>query len=88
MALEISQCKDCRAKVVLLTKKVTYKQPVQKVIEIDFHPSPDGNVLINENAKTYQIVKPKELEKARRLKLVMHKQHYLTCAAKEKFRKK
>lgn len=89
MSDKVQHCK-CGMLFVFMTEKPTYKNPTPKLNPVCRNPSPDGNLLVNWDTLTYQVVSKSELEKVKRLPNPpkLHKSHFSDCPFKNEFRRK
>lgn len=89
MSDKVQSCKSCGASIIFMTQKSTYKNQNPKANPINRSPSLDGNLLVNFDTLTYQIVPKKELEKLSRLPKppTLYKSHFSNCKDSDYFRK-
>lgn len=81
-------CKKCGEEIVFLTVKPTFKNFQPKAIAIEVSPNSKGNIIIHDNGKTFDRVKPNEIAKAIELKVPLHRIHDGNCNKDKKWSKK
>lgn len=81
-------CKKCGQEIVMVALKPTFNNLEPKAIAVEANPHKDGNVLIHDNNKTYQRVKPSELAKAKAMEIPLHRIHDGNCNKDKKWSKK
>jgi len=90
MGDKVKSCQSCGASIVFMTQKPTNKNPQPKPNPINRFPSADGNLLVNWDNLTYQVVSKAELEKVKRLPNPpsLYKSHFGNCPDAKKYRRK
>jgi hypothetical protein len=78
---DLKKCWKCDTLILWKTHKVT-----GKAAPIELEPSPIGNVLVK--GTQYRIATAEEIEKAKKLNIGLHLNHFASCPEAESFRRK
>lgn len=91
---KVAACNKCGAQIIFMRQKPTFKNPSPKNNPINRQPQPNGNLLVNFDTLTYQVIKKDDLEKRKRLVEAgaqvdpLYLSHFADCPFAQRFRKK